>query len=597
MWSTSPDSGEKNSPARNPEADAVNGAPDGSAGEVTNLALVPVEQIEDFFVTLGKALRAFQLYDENNPVYQRFVQALASAFRDLWHEVEELQILVEEGRLTVEGEEVDQNTSRSEALAFLLYKDGLRSLTFRPGMEDETEVFLRVLNQARLARADGDDLITLLWEADLQNLKYRHVDLLAEGVDLPEAGPGHSVGELQAVLEAEKPEPDEENAGELAARENQVQTLNREDFNPTLYNLDAREMETLQASIQEEINRDIRGDVLDALFDRLEEPHPERQSEILGIISLLVPALLARGELGAASQVLSELREIESRDGIMEEEHHRTVASLLDRLSGAETLGELVLALEDGAISPSPDLLSDFLGHLRSGALGILIRAAETTRSRELQPVLRQAVAGIAQRNRGALVRFLEDDDPMVVCGALNLAGRMKVREVAAKLPDIFYHEEAQVRKVAVDTVLALKATTLASSLQELLLDPDAAVRIAAARGLGQMRFRGAAGRFREILQSKEIRKADLSEQIAMFEAYGSIEDPQALAFLDKYLNGKGFLGRREPSEIRACAALGLGRLGGARAKESLRKAATDEDPVVRNAVGRAVRGMMEGGP
>ena len=177
--------------------------------------------------------------------------------------------------------------------------------------------------------------------------------------------------------------------------------------------------------------------------------------------------------------------------------------------------------------------------------------------------------------------------------------GRLRANaaiSAAARLADLFYHETPEVRRAAVETVVALRATTLASTLQELLLDPDPEVRIATARALEQMRFRGAAGRFREILESREIRKADLSEQIAMFEAYGSIEDPQALAFLDKYLNGKGFLGRREPSEIRACAALALGRVGGPKAREALRRAAADDDPVVRNAVGRAVRGLKESG-
>jgi HEAT repeat protein len=82
-----------------------------------------------------------------------------------------------------------------------------------------------------------------------------------------------------------------------------------------------------------------------------------------------------------------------------------------------------------------------------------------------------------------------------------------------------------------------------------------------------------------------------------MFEAYGSVEDPQAVPFLDRYLNGKGFLGRREIPEIRACAALALGKVGSVEAKGSLRKAATDDDPVVRNAVGRAMRTMHEGAP
>jgi len=60
---------------------------------------------------------------------------------------------------------------------------------------------------------------------------------------------------------------------------------------------------------------------------------------------------------------------------------------------------------------------------------------------------------------------------------------------------------------------------------------------------------------------------------------------------LDAVLNGKGFLGRREDAETRACAAIALGRVGTAKAIDTLRKAATEKDVVVRNAVSRALRG------
>jgi hypothetical protein len=572
----------------------VSEVPSPGSGEV-EFAALPADQIREFFVTLGKALRAFQLYDENNPVYQRFVQAFIGAFRDLWEELDALHVVVEENRLLVEDQVVYENATRSESLAFLLYKDGLRTLTFRPGIEGEAKTFLAVLNQARLARAEGDDLVTLLWEADLEYLRYRHVDLLAEGLEIPEPGPGGTQADFQAVLEEEAPTEEELAEGGQAAEEAASQTLNREDFNPTLYNLDAREMESLQAAIAEEMARDVREAVIAALFDRLEEPLPNRQTEIISILNLLIPALLSRGELAAATRVLSELRAIESQGGVLGEDHRRDVAALLDRLSNEETLGELVQALEDGAISPSPELLGGFFGHLRAGALGTLIRASETTKSRELKPILRKAVAGIAQRNREALINFLDSRDPVVVTGALHLAGQMGVREVAPRLTGLLSHGSPQVRTAAAETILQLKATTLASHLLDTLLDPEVAVRVAAARVLQAMRSRGAAGRLKDILQSKEIRTADLSEQIAMFEAYGSVEDPQAVPFLDKYLNGKGFLGRREPAEIRACAALALGKVGSGEARSSLREAATDDDPVVRNAVGRAMRAMQDG--
>ena len=57
-------------------------------------------------------------------------------------------------------------------------------------------------------------------------------------------------------------------------------------------------------------------------------------------------------------------------------------------------------------------------------------------------------------------------------------------------------------------------------------------------------------------------------------------------------LNGKALFGRREDSELRACAADGArpGR-NTPRAQEALRRASTEKDVLVRNAVNRALRG------
>ena len=63
------------------------------------------------------------------------------------------------------------------------------------------------------------------------------------------------------------------------------------------------------------------------------------------------------------------------------------------------------------------------------------------------------------------------------------------------------------------------------------------------------------------------------------------------LALLDGLLNGKGFLGKREDSELRACAAMALGKIGTREATDALQRAQGDKDVLVRNAVNRAVRG------
>ncbi|MDQ3556778.1 MAG: HEAT repeat domain-containing protein, partial [Gemmatimonadota bacterium] len=76
------------------------------------------------------------------------------------------------------------------------------------------------------------------------------------------------------------------------------------------------------------------------------------------------------------------------------------------------------------------------------------------------------------------------------------------------------------------------------------------------------------------------------------FEAYGSAAGAAGVPRLERLLNGRGWLGRRETEEVRACAALALGRIPVPAAKQALASAAGDPDPVVRNAVSRAIRGL-----
>ena len=166
---------------------------------------LPTEEVRSLFVVLSKALRAHQLYDENNPVYQRFVSQLADALTELWSRMDRLPISVEEDRFMWMGEPVYESESRADSLAFLLYKDGIREFTLHEGLEtQELSAFLKVLNQARDLRPQGDDLLTILWEKDLRYFTYSYVDVLAEGfdMDLPTGGAG-LVGGFEEILQEE----------------------------------------------------------------------------------------------------------------------------------------------------------------------------------------------------------------------------------------------------------------------------------------------------------------------------------------------------------------------------------------------------------
>ena len=81
------------------------------------------------------------------------------------------------------------------------------------------------------------------------------------------------------------------------------------------------------------------------------------------------------------------------------------------------------------------------------------------------------------------------------------------------------------------------------------------------------------------------------THKMALFEAYGTLCGDAGVTLLDGMLNARGLFGRKEDPELRACAAMALGRVGSDAAIATLRRASTEKDILVRNAVNRALRG------
>lgn len=572
-------------------------------------AVLPLAEVRELFLNLGKALRAYQLYDRQNPVYQRFRQTLVEAFQEVWKTESALHFVVEENRITWRGEEVYRNDSRSESLAFLLYRDGVRELVPLAGIEEvELEAFLDVLHRARHARTEADDLVTLLWDQEFDLLRYTVVDLLAEGVEVPEPGEGVLEIEPLSILGAEGftlLDPDapaevaseeEEAPGEEAEEPGAPPegTVRVEDFNPTLHALEPDDRAYVAELMAEEEERNLRIAVLTALFDRFEEAgRPDRQREIAGILRQLLPNLLSRGYMREVGFMLEQLEEIRNR-GVVDEEASVQVDEALALLASPESVAELVRAMEDGALMSSSGELAAFIRHLRSSALAPLLSAVETTPHPQVRRRLQDAIREIAHSNPEGVLALLRSDDPTVVSGAVRLVGTLRLPQASRALGKLLLTAPLPVRRAVVETASELPAPELAEPLGRMLYHDDRDLRIGAARALGNSGHAPSAGIFEEILASREFRDTDVAEKVAFFDAYARLSGPRAIPLLDRMLNGKGLFGFKETPGNRAGAARGLGVIGTPSAVQALRKAERDGDPVVRSAVGRALRSGEE---
>lgn len=554
---------------------------------------IPVASVENLMSTMSKALRAFVMYEANNPIFQRFQTQLREELEALWSHGDALELVVGEEGFRYGGKTFAVGSGRDN-LAFAFYKDGVRSLTLLPGFEEEVGPFLDAVNRANRSEDDADDLVSVLWEEDFASLQYGYVDLLADGVSIPEdpqAPPtelgGGFVGE--AAPAGEEAEESETAAGTGALS---PQGLSREDFDETLYFLDQNEMATLQTEVEVEMERDVRKDVLSALFDRLEErKYPERQAEILDILDQLLPLLLSSGDLKEAARVLDELDSVANGpDSPLSAKLRTRVEKLFERLSDPDVLEQFVQALEDGAVSPEDDDVNLFFGRLRADAMPILIRFAEMSETSGVAKRLNSAIDGLAGRYPDEVNTLLRSDEPAVVAGAARVAGRVGLGKAVEGLKAALEHPDREVRMAVVHALVAIRLTPALQALTIALDDEDRDVRVEAVKALGAVRFASARDILRKHIQGKRIKDADLTEKMAFFETYGAIGGNAAVAELDDLLNSKGFLGRRNPTELRACAALGLGQAATPEADQALEKARNDDDPIVRNAVTRALK-------
>ncbi|HSJ25183.1 MAG TPA: HEAT repeat domain-containing protein [Longimicrobiales bacterium] len=559
---------------------------------------LPYAEVAEVFGTLDKAARSQRLYQANNPVYHGFIRTAQQAFSALWDRVPSLSANVEEQGFRWQGRDIAGIEGR-ESLPFLFYKDGIRVITFLPGFEEELEKFLDVVNRARSQdqQRGEDDMVTLLWHHQFDRFRYSYVDALAEGLQVPQSRVPQLAGlELTLVPEDQQveggPRPDQPPSPAPSAVESGEPTVaglvSRDDFEETLYFLEPGELEQVRAELAAEMRRDLKADVLNALFDRLEDGLPEWKREALRILRQLLPVFLGSGDLRAATKVLVELNAL-LEAGKLDEEYRADAEALFRELSEPAVLSQLLHTLENGNIDPKGRDLGIFLQHLGPAAMPVLLASIERNVAGALQERLRTAMEGLADAHRGEVLALLRHGETEVVRGAARLAGQLGQAEAAPALTELMQRSDPTVRRVAVEALVRIRNSTALEAVQRALTDVDREVRIAAARGISSLRFAPARTRLEELLDSRTLREADLTEKIAFFEAYGSLANAESVAMLDRMLNGRRLLSKENP-EVRACAAMALGRVGSPAARASLERAREDANPMVRNAVLKSLR-------
>jgi hypothetical protein len=533
---------------------------------------------------LVKAARAHQLYLHNNPTYLRALDYARAAFAPIWEVTDELVLDVTETELKWLGEAVlDEPEKATDNIPWMMYKDGIRELRILKDFEKHELVpLLDILQRSRKVSPEEDDLLTMLWEQEFTYLRYRYIDLSNEqATPIDKAGFRGGEAGAQALQESAPP---------MDATVASV--VNLEDFDSTLYFLEESEVEYLREEVRKEYAIDMRRNVVAMLLDTYEvQTDRGIREEIAALLDTLMLHILSSGEFKTAAFLLRETSQSAERAPGIEPEQKDKLLHIRDRLSEPEVLGQILQSLDEASQLPDQEDLNELFDQLRVSALATVFSWLTKAQTPRLRLLLENAAARLAMANTAELVRLISSTDRDVAREAVRRAGAVRATAAVAALAKLTTDPDVQMRLAAVQALGEIASPGALQFLERTIEDAHRDVRVATARAIAARVHRPALAKIEAAIKGKLTRDADLTEKMAMFEAYGTLCGDGGVTLLDGMLNSRGLFGKKEDPELRACAAMALGRIGSEAAIGMLRRAANEKEILVRNAVNRALRG------
>jgi hypothetical protein len=545
---------------------------------------LPHAQVEELLRNVVKGFRAFQMYLPNNPMYHRAIQNVRGAFQPVWASgLDKLVLTIVETDVIWDDHVVYHQPAKNESFAFYLFKDGMRVLTLFPGVEeDEIIKFLEIVQKARgLPNDAGDDLLTLLWAHEFQLVQYHFAEF---------AGDTSGMGGGGAATETTPSSP-EETKGKIAEEAPKSSIVAVEDFDSTLYWLDEAEIRGISNAITKEYQQDLRANVVAILFDVFEQREEDwARGDVLSTLEAYLPHMLSTGDFKTVASLLKETRLIVGRNQALKQDQRERLDAFVARLSDPGVLAQILQSIDEATSPPREEDLGELVRELRPAALETVLIWLPKLSSPKVRALLESAAERLAETSPNEVLRLLRQGESEALPAVIALCGRLQLQAAVPGLGELLGHANPAYRLAAVQALAAVGSPGALGHVERGIDDADREVRLASVQEMGRRGFKGALRRIEPVVMGKLQRDIDLTERMRFFEAYAMIARDGALETLSGLMSPGALFKRKESPEVRACAALAIGKIRTQESRDLLQRSANDKDLVVRNAVSRALR-------
>lgn len=480
---------------------------------------------------------------------------------------------VEEDELFFEDQEVYFQEDMRSSLAFAMFRDGIRFVTFHRGIDGtEAEAFIDCLAHADDLASMEHDLATVLWERDLQHIEYEVEDpflggsgqvLRGEAADdlratvlrrLGELSPGSGgAGPMGTVTGADEGGEGGE-AGEVrgdgrgAAGDT---TAAPETVDPQVVvvtEVDIRRGETAVAGLD-----DILGEFALVLLEIAGSTAAPGDNDLLPrALRMVVDKYVEAGDIDGLALIVDRLRELE-RQGRKPPDFP---AGVFRQVATGERLA-LLIGVASGGEPDRAQKAEAVLRKMRNWIMpGLLEILAESN-----DKGVRKSAFDLLDMEGGVPVEHLwplmQDPRWYVVRNAVGLATGSEDPHLIDHLEPLTRHEDSRVRREVIRSLDTLPGPRPVMSFVRALNDDDTAVRVLAAKGLSRHGSRANVPSLEAQMASRDFATRPTEEINAILFAYATLGGEATLDTLNKMWKRRVFGTRPMPVRLGAVQALG----------------------------------------
>jgi len=536
-----------------------------------------IGQVREIIRLFLKSKKILKIYPPNNPLCVNITDACFGKFAEFFNFREKLSLQISQNDIFYDSEAVYSNTGKEDNLALFFFKDGLREITFKRGMSrEDMSDFLKIISFDFGRDAVDDDIVTLLWEKDFQNIQY-----IVDEITLSD----EEDYETQAVAEIEEKSADEESLLEAyddtlkngeSVKEVEIALLTDKDLQDLAFEF---EKDTL----------DKTGKLVEILFEMFLLSETEDDfDDLAGFFAGVIEYVLSMEEIDTATGVLLKLNYLKDAKGISEEIRNCSKKILLNISTGKiiNLLGNIL----DGSRKIKDKKIEDFVKCLDVQAilpLRMILGELKKIHSRKL---IVEALVILGRKDIVLLAEGLNDSRWYVVRNIIYVLRKIGDRKAVDYLLKSVKHGDVRVKKEVIRALGELGGGGVIQALRNCLDDPDFQVESAALTELGNIGSDAAKRIILNRIAGRDFGARDFKEKKKYFEIIAKWKDKEICDFMADIIEKKTFFDRTRNYENRACAAYCLGMIGNRESLPLLNKYRNDGNKLFNEFVTEAIR-------